>query len=223
MPALKPVAQPMTPPPPVVYVVDDDPGVLTGLSRLMRSAGLNAVTFASPADFLARVDPRAEGCVILDYTMPGLNGLELQAALNERGCLLPIIFLSGNGDVPTSVRAMKRGALDFLTKPVSDTDLLAAIQTAFRRNRRALEESAELEALRARVASLTAREHEVFRGVVSGRLNKQIAAELGTVEQTVKVHRARVMEKMKVQSVAELTRLAVRLGLAEDPTPPAAD
>ncbi|MBL9136152.1 MAG: response regulator transcription factor [Verrucomicrobiales bacterium] len=202
--------------PQTIYLVDDDPGVLKGLSRLLRSAGLQAVAFSCPEAFLAHVEPRRAGCLVLDYTMPGLNGLELQAALHHKGCLLPIIFLSGNGDVPTSVQAMKRGAIDFLTKPVSDAHLLGAIHSALERSRRDLQGLAEREELRARVDSLTCREQEVFHHVVAGRLNKQIAAELGTVEQTVKVHRARVMEKMKVQSVAELARIAERLGLGLD-------
>lgn len=195
-----------------VYLVDDDPRVLKGLSRLVLSAGLPVMAFTSPEEFLAQVRPRTEGCLVLDFTMPGLNGLELQKALKESGCPLPIIFLTGDGNVPISVQAMKRGALDFLTKPVSETDLLAAIHAGLERNRRTLEELAEVEELRARVDSLTSREREVLRHVVSGKLNKQIAGELGTVEQTIKVHRGRVMEKMKVQSLAELVRLAERLG-----------
>ncbi len=195
-----------------VYLVDDDPRVLKGLSRLVLSAGLPVMAFTSPEEFLAQVRPRTEGCLVLDFTMPGLNGLELQKALKESGCPLPIIFLTGDGNVPISVQAMKRGALDFLTKPVSETDLLAAIHAGLERNRRTLEELAEIEELRARVDSLTSREREVLRHVVSGKLNKQIAGELGTVEQTIKVHRGRVMEKMKVQSLAELARLAERLG-----------
>ena len=194
-----------------VYLVDDDPKVLRGLARLLRSAGIPVETFVSPEAFLNHVGPRTAGCVVLDFTMPGLNGLELQAALKVKNCPIPIIFLTGNGDVPTSVQAMKSGALDFLTKPVSDRDLLEAIQAGFARNRRTLEELAEMDQWQARVDSLTNREREVFLHVVAGKPNKQIASELGTVEQTVKVHRARVMAKMKVQSLAELARLAERL------------
>ncbi|MCC7377444.1 MAG: response regulator transcription factor [Verrucomicrobiales bacterium] len=203
----------MSTPSPTIYIVDDDPGVLKSLARLLRSASLHAVTFTSPETFLESVEPLSAGCLILDLTMPRLNGLELQEALSRKNCQLPIIFLTGNGDIPTSVQAMKRGAIDFLTKPVNDQELLTAIQVAFERNRRALADLAEREELRGRVESLTQREHQVFLLVVAGRLNKQIASELGTVEQTVKVHRARVMEKMKVQSVAELARIAERLGL----------
>lgn len=208
----------MSAPSATVYLVDDDPRVLKGLSRLVRSAGLPVMTFTSPEEFLAQVRPRTAGCLVLDFTMPGLNGLELQDALKAISCPLPIIFLTGDGDVPISVQAMKRGAFDFLTKPVSETDLLSAIHAGLERNQRTLEELAEIEELRARVDSLTSREREVFHHVVSGKLNKQIAGELGTVEQTIKVHRGRVMEKMKVQSLAELVRLAERLGPGTDGT-----
>lgn len=199
-----------------VYLVDDDPQVLRGVSRLLRSAELNVATFTSPEDFLAQVSARTPGCLVLDYAMPGINGLELQAALKRKGCPLPIIFLTGNGDVPTSVQAMKSGALDFLSKPVTDTALLAAIEAGLEHNRRTLEILAELDQLQARMDSLTNREREVFHHVVDGKPNKQIANELGTVEQTVKVHRARVMAKMKVQSLADLVRVAERLGTSRD-------
>ena len=201
-----------------VFVVDDDPSVLKGLRRLLASAGLNAVTFDSPLAFLEAYDASAPGCLVLDMAMPGLNGLELQQALAERGGAPPIIFLTGHGDVPLSVQAMKRGAADFLTKPVNDEDLLAAIRQAFERDRQLRAEWAGLADIQRRLATLTAREREVLLHVVSGRLNKQIAAELGTVEKTVKVHRARVMEKMRAQSLAELVRLVQDAGLK--PTEP---
>ena len=158
-------------------------------------------------------DPRNPGCLVLDLAMPGLSGLELQTSLAAVGNEIPIIFLTGHGDIPTSVRAMKRGALDFLTKPVNDGDLLKAINTAIEKDRRARQVRAEREDIQARLDSLTPREREVLAHVVAGHLNKQTAAHLGTVEKTIKVHRARVMEKMRVESLAELVRLAQRVGL----------
>jgi FixJ family two-component response regulator len=197
--------------PPTVFIVDDDAAVLKGLSRLLRSAQLNVLTFGSPAEFLERHDPRAPGCLVLDLAMPGLNGLELQAALAKKSSAIPIIFLTGHGDIPTSVQAMKRGALDFLTKPVNDADLLKAVHTAIEKDRDARQARAELDDIQARLDSLTPREREVLTHVVAGHLNKQTAADLGTVEKTIKIHRARVMEKMKVESLAELVRLAERV------------
>ena len=196
---------------PTVFVVDDDPAVLKGLSRLLRAARLDVATFSSPQEFLERHDPNAPGCLVLDLSMPGLNGLELQEALATKGFAVPIIFLTGHGDIPTSVQAMKRGALDFLTKPVNDDDLLKAVHAAIEKDRIARLALAELDEIQQRLATLTPREREVLTHVVSGQLNKQIAYDLGTVEQTIKVHRARVMEKMKVDSVAELVRLTERL------------
>ena len=196
-----------------VYLVDDDAAVLKGLRRLLASAGLHVVAFESPRDFLEGLDSEASGCVVLDYSMPGLNGLELQQALAARGSALPVIFLTGKGDIPTSVQAMKGGAADFLTKPVDGEVLLAAVRSAIERDRSQRAERAEREDIERRLATLTAREREVLRRVVAGRLNKQIAAELGTVEKTVKVHRARVMEKMQARSLAELVRLAQKAGL----------
>jgi FixJ family two-component response regulator len=203
----------MTPSTPTVFIVDDDAAVLKSLSRLIRSAGLNAQAFGSPQEFLAHHDAHAPGCLVLDIEMPGLNGLELQAALAAKGGAIPIIFLTGHGDVPTSVQAMKRGALDFLTKPVQDDALLQAIHAAVEKDRGARLAGVELADIQARLASLTPREHEVMMHVIAGQLNKQTAADLGTVEKTVKVHRARVMEKMKVSSLAELVRLTERAGL----------
>ena len=203
----------MMTPSPTVFIVDDDAAVLKSLTRLLRSARLNVMAFGSPQEFLERHDPRAPGCLVLDLAMPGLNGLELQAALTVKGSAIPIIFLTGHGNIPASVQAMKRGALDFLTKPVNDDDLLKAVQAAIEKDRLARIARAELEDIQARLDSLTPREREVLTHVVSGQLNKQTAADLGTVEKTIKVHRGRVMEKMKVQSVAELVRLAERAGI----------
>ena len=197
---------------PSVFVVDDDPAVLKGLARVLRSARLEVVTFSSPHEFLEQHDPHAPGCLVLDVAMPGLNGLELQEALKVKGSAIPIIFLTGHGDIPMSVRAMKSGALDFLTKPVNDEDLLRAVNSAFEKDRIERRSRAELDEIQQRLSTLTPREREVLTHVVSGQLNKQIANDLGTVEKTIKVHRARVMEKMKVNSVAELVRLTERLG-----------
>ena len=203
----------MMTPSPTVFIVDDDSAVLRSLARLLRSARLNVMAFGSPQEFLERHDPRAPGCLVLDLAMPGLNGLELQAALTVKGSDIPIIFLTGHGDIPTSVQAMKRGALDFLTKPVNDDDLLKAVQVAIEKDRIARLARAELEDIQVRLDSLTPREREVLTHVVSGQLNKQTAADLGIVEKTIKIHRARVMEKMKVESLAELVRLAEKAGI----------
>jgi FixJ family two-component response regulator len=205
---------------PIVFVVDDDPAVLKSLARLLRSAHLSVATFDSPQAFLEAHDPRAPGCLLLDVSMPGLNGLELQKALAAKGSATPIVFLTGRGDVPTSVQAMKHGALDFLTKPVNDDDLIAALQSAIDRDRITRSARAEVDDILQRLATLTPREREVLQHVISGHLNKQTAADLGTVEKTIKVHRARVMEKMKVQSVAELVRLTEKAQIA--PAPPLA-
>jgi FixJ family two-component response regulator len=200
---------------PTVFIVDDDPAVLKGLSRLLRSVEFNVVTVGSPEEFLAQHDPCAPGCLILDVAMPGLNGLELQEALTQKASSIPIIFVTGHGDIPMGVQAMKRGALDFLTKPVSDDDLIKAVHAALEKDRIAWQARDEQNDIQARLATLTPREREVMTHVVTGQLNKQIANDLGTVEKTIKVHRARVMEKMKVQSVAELVRLTERLKESE--------
>lgn len=202
---------------PTVFVVDDEPSVLKGLLRLLTAAGLSVATFDSPQGFLERYDPNAPGCLVLDVAMPGLNGLELQDTLAKRGSVLPIIFLTGRGDIPMSVEAMKRGAVDFLTKPVDDGDLLAAIRHAFEKDRVLRQDRAERAEIERRLATLTPREREVLLHVTAGTLNKQIAAHLGTVEKTIKVHRARVMEKMRVRSLAELVRLAARVGIKPPP------
>lgn len=195
-----------------VYVVDDDPSVLKATERLLRSAGLQAAAFDSPTAFLAHCTPRMAGCVLLDLKMPGIDGLELQQALIARGCMLPIIFLSGHGDIPTSVRAVKLGATDFLTKPADASTLLAVIDQALKQNLADRRAASAAASERSRYESLTPREREVLALVVQGMLNKQIAAHIGTVEKTVKVHRARVMHKMQVRSVADLVRMFERNG-----------
>jgi len=196
-----------------VFVVDDDPGVRKSLSRLLRSAGLEALAFGSPEEFLRKLGADAAGCAILDVAMPGLDGLALQRELASRGAELPVIFLTGHGDIPKSVEAMKGGATDFLTKPVDDEVLLAAVRRAVETDRAGRTSRRERDEIRKRVGTLTAREREVMAGVVAGRLNKQIASALGIAEKTVKVHRGRVMEKMAASSVADLVRLAGRAGL----------
>jgi FixJ family two-component response regulator len=198
---------------PTVFIVDDDASVRRAVSRLLRSAGLTVAAFASPTEFLSQHDPETPGCLVLDLMMPGFSGLELQRALDRKGSILPIIFLTGRGDVPKSVQAMKRGAVDFLTKPVDDEVLLAAVRAAIEKDRVARREQNELSEIRVRLGTLTPREREVLEQVVTGKLNKQIADHLGIGEKTVKVHRGRVMQKMKVKSVADLVRLAERSGI----------
>lgn len=197
-----------------VFLVDDDAGVLKALSRLLRARGYDIQTFTSPQAFLADHDASIPGCALFDVSMPGLDGLELQQALTAGGSQRPVIFLTGKGDIPTSVRAMRAGAIDFLTKPVSDADLLAAITRAEKDDASTRRLDAELDSINARFAILTPREREVMTHVIAGRLNKQIAGDLGTVEKTIKVHRGRVMEKMGVRSVADLVRLAVKAGIS---------
>jgi FixJ family two-component response regulator len=191
-----------------VFLVDDDAGVLKALSRLLQARGYATQSFTSPKEFLAAHVTSIPGCAVFDVSMPDFDGLELQDALSAGGSQRPVIFLTGEGDIPTSVRAMKAGAIDFLTKPVSDVDLLAAIARAAEADSESRQASSELESINARFAMLTQREHEVMTHVIAGRLNKQIAGDLGTVEKTIKVHRGRVMEKLRVRSVAELVRLA---------------
>jgi len=196
--------------PPHIHVVDDDDAVRSALSRLLRSADYAVSAFQSAESFLAEHDPTAPGCIILDVAMPGLNGLALQETLAARGNQMPVIFLTGHADVPMCAQAMKRGAVDFLTKPVDETALFAAVGRALARDEAARLARAQREATHSLLATLTAREREVLMHVIAGRLNKQIAADLGTAEKTIKVHRARGMEKMHVRSVAELVRLVER-------------
>ena len=195
----------------VVLVVDDDPSMREQLRSLIRSVGLACETFASGDAFLDYQRSERASCVVLDVLLPDASGLDLPSRLERAGVQIPIIFITGHGTIPMSVRAMKAGAVEFLTKPFSTAELLGAIAQALERDRAALAARAEEQALRARFAKLTPRERDVFFGVAAGRLNKQIAADLGTAEQTVKQHRGRVMEKLGLDSVADLVRLAERL------------
>ena len=205
-----------------IFIVDDDADVRRSLSRLLRSVGFATRAYGNAADFLSAHDPAAPGCLILDLALPGMGGLELQQALADSGCRRPIIFLSGRGDIPKSVRAMKSGAVNFLTKPVDMPDLMAAVEEALSIDAAERAASSERDGVSERLATLTPREREVFGQVVSGRINKQIAANLGTAEKTIKVHRSRVMRKMHAASLVELVKLASVVGI-QAPLPVAAD
>ncbi len=193
-----------------IFLVDDDDAVLRAVGRLLRSAGCTVRSYPSAEEFIAAHHDGAMGCLVADISMPGRTGLELQEWLSHNQSALPIIFLTGCGDVPTSVRAMKGGAVDFLTKPVEEMELLEAVDAALQRGRRQRIAQADRDGARALLNTLTAREREVFDHLLTGRLNKQIAAALGTVEKTIKVHRARVLRKLGVSSIAELVHLAGR-------------
>ena len=197
---------------PTVFVVDDEAPVRKALSRMLRANRFAVATFASSKEFLGQYDPDASGCLVLDIMMPG-NGLALQRVLQKKGCTLPIIFLTGYGDVPKSVQALKGGAIDFLTKPVNDQSLLRAVRAAMEKNRVTRQEQTQVSEICSRLAALTPRERQVLEHIVSGELNKQIAGHLGITQRTVKAHRARLMEKMKVDSVAKLVCLANRCGI----------
>ena len=202
-----------------MFVVDDDASVREALQRLVRSAGLRVEAFASAEEFLKRARTEEPSCLVLDVRLPHLSGLDLQRRMVDTNNEMPIVFITGHGDIPTTVRAMKAGAVEFLTKPLGDDVLISAITDALERSRAALVDGAELESLRERYASLSAREQEVMTLVVIGLLNKQAGAELGISEITVKAHRGKVMRKMKADSLPDLVNMAARLRLGRTPAP----
>jgi FixJ family two-component response regulator len=200
-----------------VFLVDDDPGVLRALTRLLRASGREVRAFASQQEFLGQHDPETPGCLVLDVAMPERNGLDLQQDLAAAGAERAVVFITGQGDVPTSVRAMKAGAVDFLTKPFNDVQLLGAVQAAIERDAEMRRTRAERGEVERKVATLTLRERQVLEHVVAGQLNKHIAADLGTVEKTIKVHRGRIMQKMGAASLVELIRMTDLAGIRPAP------
>lgn len=203
---------------PRIFLVDDQPAVLKALARLLKAAGFEVVTFDSAQAFLDSGNATQPGCLILDLSMPGMNGLALQQALSQCASLLPLIFLTGHGDLQSGIHAMKLGAADFLTKPVDEARLISAVQLALASNLRQRQEHLERELIMQRLASLTPREREVLDLLIEGWLNKQVAAELGTVEKTIKVHRAHVMAKMQVRSLTQLVRMVDLVRHSRHPT-----
>ena len=199
---------------PTVFIIDDDPSARRGLMRLVRAAGMNAESFASAEDFLTSGKFAGPGCIVLDVRMPDMTGPELQEELSKAENCMPIIFLSAHGDIPTTARAMKKGAVDFLTKPVDRDDLLEAIRVSLAKDAENRAQRAETSSIHEHIKTLTPREHEIMTYVITGMLNKQIAFELDISEETVKIHRGRVMQKLGIDSVAELVRLCEKAGIA---------
>jgi FixJ family two-component response regulator len=196
-----------------VYIIDDDPSVRNGLTRIVRAAGINSESFKSAGDFLCSEKYKEHGCILLDVHMPGMTGPELQERLIEAGSSMPIIFLSAHSDVPTTAKTMKKGAIDFLEKPVDQEDLMAAIQNSLEQDLETRSKRTEYNSILEQIKTLTPREHEVMTFVITGMLNKQIAAEMNISEETVKIHRGRVMQKLGIVSVAELVRICERAGV----------